>query len=171
MAVDNKQSWLTQIHIYNKKCSDLLTSKHTVFQKNDSAVEYLQYVPVYMATSENVPSYMCAQQKIRSACVFIQSDQNLHWAQFVQKWCKVSSLLTKKADQAAWMRKLICPRCRCSCQRVRFLTLGLNVGSERELFGHWTDAQVPGWGDIVVMGRRYFAYRPLFKTEAKTDLS
>ena len=32
------------------------------------------------ATSENVPSDMCAQQRFRSDCAFAQSDQNLRWA-------------------------------------------------------------------------------------------
>ena len=29
---------------------------------------------------ENTPSDMCAQRRFRSACVFAQSDRNLHWA-------------------------------------------------------------------------------------------
>ena len=29
------------------------------------------------ATSETVPSYMCIQQKLKSACTSAQSDQNL----------------------------------------------------------------------------------------------
>ena len=36
----------------------------------------------WVATSENVPSVMCAQRRFRSACAFAQSDQNLHCAHF-----------------------------------------------------------------------------------------
>ena len=32
------------------------------------------------ATSENVPSVTCAQREFRSACAFVQSDQNIHLA-------------------------------------------------------------------------------------------
>ena len=37
---------------------------------------------MFAATSENLPSGMCAQSRFRSACTFVQADQNLHWAHF-----------------------------------------------------------------------------------------
>ena len=36
----------------------------------------------YELTSENMPSDMCAQRWFRSACTFVQSDQNIHWEHF-----------------------------------------------------------------------------------------
>ena len=32
--------------------------------------------------SENEPSDMHTKRRFRSACAFVQSDQNLHWAHF-----------------------------------------------------------------------------------------
>ena len=34
------------------------------------------------STSENVPSDMCAQRRIISACAFAESDMNVRWAHF-----------------------------------------------------------------------------------------
>ena len=40
------------------------------------------YRNVWITTSLNVPSDMCAQRRFRSACAFAQSGQNLHWTHF-----------------------------------------------------------------------------------------
>ena len=37
---------------------------------------------IWAATCENIPSDMCARRRFRSACAFVQSDQNPPWAQF-----------------------------------------------------------------------------------------
>ena len=39
---------------------------------------------IWDATSENIPLHMCAKQRFRSACAFVQSHQNFHWAHFGQ---------------------------------------------------------------------------------------
>ena len=46
----------------------------------------VKYEGAHMAgsTCENVSYAMCTQQRFRSACTFVQSDQNLHWAHFEQ---------------------------------------------------------------------------------------
>ena len=48
-------------------------------------------MPVFtirVATSENVPSKICAQWRFWSACAHAQADQNLHWAQRIAKDAK-----------------------------------------------------------------------------------
>ena len=37
------------------------------------------YLIICAETSGNVTKDMCAQRRFRSACVFAQADQNLHW--------------------------------------------------------------------------------------------
>ena len=41
-------------------------------------------IHIQAATLESLPSEMCAQQRFRLACTFMQSDQNLHCVHFGQ---------------------------------------------------------------------------------------
>ena len=52
--------------------------------------------PYQIATSENVRSDMCAQRRLRSACVFAQPDQNIHWTHFGQPGVQSFFLRTTK---------------------------------------------------------------------------
>ena len=36
----------------------------------------------WTVTTENIPSDRCTQRRFRSACIFPQSDKNLHWTHF-----------------------------------------------------------------------------------------
>ena len=41
--------------------------------------EHTSRSKIWAATSENVPSHMCAHRRFRSDCTNARSDQNLHW--------------------------------------------------------------------------------------------
>ena len=58
--------------------------------------------------SENVPSDMCAQRRFRSDCAMAQSDQNPHWAHFLDN--QGTTFLhadNEDSDQPALMSRLI----------------------------------------------------------------
>ena len=60
------------------------------------------------ATSENVPSDMCARRRFRSACAFAQSDQHLHLAHIEQpRMQKFLHADNEDSDQTARMRRQI----------------------------------------------------------------
>ena len=50
----------------------------------------------WAAMSGNVPSDICAQRRFLSACVFAQSDQNLHWTHFKYRRMQKVFMRTRK---------------------------------------------------------------------------
>ena len=52
---------------------------------HDGAWCYQQKEMKWVATSENVPSDMCAEWRLRSAWAFAQSNQNLNWTARIRK--------------------------------------------------------------------------------------
>ena len=57
---------------------------------------------------EQLPSDMGAQQQLRSACAFVQSDQNLHSLRIGQPRLESFFLQTTKTDQIVQMYRLTC---------------------------------------------------------------
>ena len=69
--------------------------------------------------SENIPSDLCAQRRLRSACGFSQSDQN-SWRILDRQGGKVSLHANNEdSDQSARMHRLISVGR--TCQKVRCL--------------------------------------------------
>ena len=63
------------------------------------AIDYTSKHNNLDATSENLPSNLCAKRRFRSICSYAQSDQNLHWAHFNVQGCKDSSYVQKDSEQ------------------------------------------------------------------------
>ena len=77
-------------------------------------------------TSENIPSFMCAQRRFRSACAFAQADQNLHWTHFgIAKDTRFLHADYEHSDLTARMCRMIWIFVGRTCPKVRFLTLRL----------------------------------------------
>ena len=74
---------------------------------------------IWVATPENVPSHMCAQRRLRSACTFAQSDQNLLGLLWIAKDEKLHAD-NEDSDLTARMRRLIWVFVGSTCQKVLF---------------------------------------------------
>ena len=79
----------------------------------------------WAAMSEKGPSDLCAQQRFRSACTFMQSDQNLQLVHFGYKETSFFMRMTN-CDQTVQVCRLIWVFIRCTCQKVHFLSLRQN---------------------------------------------
>ena len=98
---------------------------------------------------ENVPSDMCAQRRLRSACAFAQSDLSLRCSheEILNPWIQDAS--SEDSEQTARMRRQIWIFAWRSCPKACFLTmqpsfvmclcLTLHVLSYPTKTSHWLD--------------------------------
>ena len=80
---------------------------------------------IRVATWENVPSDLCAQRKLKSACASVQSDQSFRCPH--EELCIIGypKCASEDSDQTARMRRLIWIFAWCTCPKVRFMRFGL----------------------------------------------
>ena len=79
---------------------------------------------LWTATWENIPSGICAQRTLRSACLSAQSDQGLACPHEETMHLLLSkNAPSEDSDQTARMRSLVWIFTGCTCRKVHFLTL------------------------------------------------
>ena len=85
-------------------------------------------------TSESLPSDMCAQRRLKSACASVQSDQSSFSAKRNFASLAIQSASSENSDQTVPMRRLVWLFTGRTYLKVRFLTQRLIWFQDNDLF-------------------------------------